>query len=384
MTGIRLLTFRGVPIRLHATAIFLALIVVVTVVPAARGTMTRLTVAIGVIVIVFVSILLHELGHVYAGQAFGIGTEEVTLWGLGGMAKLEHAPETPASEICVSIAGPAVSIALGVIGLLVWNAYYRPPFGPNLPQATSAASILAYQAWYWNLLIGAFNLLPGPPLDGGGVVRGIALVFTRDRTRSIRVSGYIGIAAAAGAVVLALTDLTNPEYDLMLFFAALLLMFGSVQAARTRAGAPVAARQVTPSTNGESSVDSPPSLAVSPAQAATIGRAQAVAARYGSDVVGSEHLLIALAADARPPLSLVFERDGITVTGIASQLPVMDGSKTNAPPLSVAVTNTVRAAAVNGAGDIDLFLAIAPGCEAERIIARLGADLAAMQYALRR
>ncbi|WP_276280286.1 CBS domain-containing protein [Halorussus caseinilyticus] len=112
----------------------------------------------------FVGVVLHELGHSLVAMRFGFPIESITLWIFGGIARLTEQPEDWKQEFSIAIAGPAVSIALGVVsylGLLV------------VPDGLPTVKFLLGYLALMNLTLAAFNLLPGFPMDGGRVLRAL-------------------------------------------------------------------------------------------------------------------------------------------------------------------------------------------------------------------
>jgi stage IV sporulation protein FB len=148
----------GIPIRLHWT--FLALFLFVALqVQAPLAPLIYLTV-------LFLCVLLHELGHSLVARTFGIRVVDITFWPLGGMARLTSIPEVPRIEALVSIAGPAVNFLLAGLGLVavVWSL----PWNAGLAQS---ATDLAGTFVDINLMLGLFNLVPAFPMDGGRILR---------------------------------------------------------------------------------------------------------------------------------------------------------------------------------------------------------------------
>ncbi len=141
---------------------------------------------------VFGSILVHELGHAFLGRANGLGHIDITLHGFGGFTRFER-PPAPRQGLVVTFAGPAASLLLGVVALVAsWF------LGPGLPDllATNAARI--------NLFWGVFNLLPMYPLDGGLLTwHGLSLVIPRARALqwAARVGVLVAVAVGTYAVV---------------------------------------------------------------------------------------------------------------------------------------------------------------------------------------
>lgn len=174
----------GVPVFLDGSFAFLLLILALNVGLLALG----LTLAL----ILAVSIVAHELGHVLAAAAFGYRTRDITISLLGGCASLIALPKKAWKEFVTAIAGPAVSILLWVLGTVL---LYVVPGGLFY-------ALIDYFA-YTNLLLGLFNLLPGFPMDGGRVCRSVLQLFvTREQATFAAM-----IVGRVFAVLLALSGL---------------------------------------------------------------------------------------------------------------------------------------------------------------------------------
>jgi Zn-dependent protease/CBS domain-containing protein len=132
--------------------------------------------------LLFGSVLAHELGHSFAALRQGIGVHSITLFLFGGLAALEKESDTPRGAFTVAIAGPAVSWALFV--LLFSANWLLPLSGP----AAAIVSLLAYI----NLALGTFNLLPGLPLDGGNVVKALVWKVTGNPYKGLAFASRIG------------------------------------------------------------------------------------------------------------------------------------------------------------------------------------------------
>lgn len=134
--------------------------------------------------LLFASILLHELGHSLVARRNGVEIEEIDLWLLGGVARMAGYPKTAGAELRFAIAGPAVTLAIALFfGVL---ALALPDSAPAALQA-----VVEYQAFV-NLSILVFNLLPAFPLDGGRVARALIWGRSGDITRATRLAASIG------------------------------------------------------------------------------------------------------------------------------------------------------------------------------------------------
>ncbi len=116
----------------------------------------------------FVGVVLHELGHSLVARRYDVEISAITLWLFGGVAQLERMPEDWRQELYVALAGPVVSVLLGVGSFLVFLSV--PADGSTVLAA--ARFLLGYLA-VMNIALAAFNLLPGFPMDGGRVLRAL-------------------------------------------------------------------------------------------------------------------------------------------------------------------------------------------------------------------
>ncbi|MFN0007340.1 MAG: site-2 protease family protein [Planctomycetota bacterium] len=147
----------GITIRVHVLLLVLAGFIVF-----GSGQGVQSAVLLGMI---FGIILLHELAHSLVAMHFGLRVVDITLWPLGGMARMSQMPESSRIESLIAIAGPALNFVLAGIGLpfLLWT-WTSETASPFMTQ-------LAVSFVWGNLLLGGFNLLPAFPMDGGRVLR---------------------------------------------------------------------------------------------------------------------------------------------------------------------------------------------------------------------
>jgi Zn-dependent protease len=133
-------------------------------------------------ILLFVSVLLHELGHSVVAQRYNIPVKSITLFIFGGLAQIGSEPPRATAEFWIAIAGPLVSFALGGI------------FGVMERSIQSAAPLFALAKYlaYINATLGLFNLIPGFPLDGGRVLRAILWGVTRSLRKATIIAANVG------------------------------------------------------------------------------------------------------------------------------------------------------------------------------------------------
>ncbi len=145
------------------------------------------------------SLIGHELGHALTARRHGIEVEGITLWLLGGFARLSRQPQSPGAEFWVAIAGPAANVLMaGGFGLgAVAATRYEAP---------ELIRVVLFWLVVANLLLAVSNLLPGAPLDGGRVLTAIIWKRTGDADLARLRSARLGLAIGAGVVVLGLLE----------------------------------------------------------------------------------------------------------------------------------------------------------------------------------
>ncbi|MGI9645811.1 MAG: site-2 protease family protein [Ilumatobacteraceae bacterium] len=164
--------YAGIPVRAHWSMAVIAVLF---------G--TNLAVALGVVpgilamVAFFLSILAHEFGHALVARRYGVETEGIDLWALGGVARLDRESPTPRADALIALAGPAVSVLLGVAA-----------FG----LAVGVRSEVLAWVGLVNIALALFNMLPGAPLDGGRVLRAWRWHRTGSKYRAMRDAGNAG------------------------------------------------------------------------------------------------------------------------------------------------------------------------------------------------
>ncbi|PSP98215.1 metalloprotease [Halobacteriales archaeon QS_5_70_17] len=136
----------------------------------------------------FASVLLHELGHSLVAMRYGFPIASITLWIFGGIAQFSEMPEDWKRELAIALAGPVVSVALGI---LFWIALFvLPPASAGGAAVGAALFVVGYLA-VANVALAAFNLLPAFPMDGGRVLRAL-LSRNRPYARATKLAAEVG------------------------------------------------------------------------------------------------------------------------------------------------------------------------------------------------
>ncbi|MFN7560200.1 MAG: site-2 protease family protein [Prosthecobacter sp.] len=171
--------------------------------------------------LLFLCVLLHEYGHALMARRFGVGTRDITLLPIGGVARLERIPEKPSQELLVALAGPAVNvvIALGLAAWLTLAQAWEPVSALGSAEGGIIERLLAV-----NIGLVLFNLLPAFPMDGGRVLRAV-LAMKMDYARATSIAATVGKGMA---IVFAAWGLF---YNPMLLLIAVFVWSGAAQEA---------------------------------------------------------------------------------------------------------------------------------------------------------
>jgi Zn-dependent protease len=218
-SSLKIATFFGIEVRIHVTfLLFLAWIwfssyQVEGSSGAAKGVLF--------ILILFACVLLHEFGHAFAARAFGIRTPDITLYAIGGVARLNRIPDKPWQELIVAIAGPLVNVVIAAI--LIFGIHVTAGLqqiehleSPRIEMLAKVASV--------NVMLVLFNLIPAFPMDGGRVLRAL-LAMVMPYTQATQIAARIGQGLAVVFAVFGF--LGNP----ILIFIAIFIFVGAQQEA---------------------------------------------------------------------------------------------------------------------------------------------------------
>jgi Zn-dependent protease/CBS domain-containing protein len=148
---------------------------------------TRYLAAAAFVILLYVSVLIHELSHSVVARGYGLPVRRIVLWPLGGVSEIDREAPTPGREFAIAAAGPALSLVLGGIG---WGLYQVVN--------TGIVGALIWQLMFANIIVGLFNLLPGLPLDGGRMLRAVIWLVTRKPNTATIAAAWTGRVLALG------------------------------------------------------------------------------------------------------------------------------------------------------------------------------------------
>ena len=231
--SVRLGTIAGAPVRLSWSWLLIAAVITLAFGPQIQRALPAIGsvaygVALGYAVLLALSVLVHEAAHALTGRAFGQRTEEIALTLWGGHTQFRSPSARPLDTVLTAMAGPAANLVLAGLAHLAARAVP----GPSVP-----ALLLEVTVWA-NLLLAAFNALPGTPLDGGRMVESAVWAATGSRARGVEAAGWAGRVVAVGvlAAVLGPPILAGRAPDLFVVvlaaWVALSLWRGAADAVR--------------------------------------------------------------------------------------------------------------------------------------------------------
>lgn len=203
----------GTAVRIHVT--FLLFLAWIWVAYYQRGGAGAAWEGVAFVALLFLCVLLHEFGHIFAARRYGVKTPEVTLWPFGGIARLERIPEKPSEELIVALAGPAVNVVIAAV-LLVFlggNVGVKHIEAIENPQVSLLAKLAAA-----NIFLVVFNLIPAFPMDGGRVLRAL-LAMKMSHAQATQMAASIGQGLAIGLGVLGIFG--NPMLIIIAVFVFL-------------------------------------------------------------------------------------------------------------------------------------------------------------------
>jgi len=212
--------FFGIDVSIHAT-FWLLLVFVGWSHWLQTQTAAGVIEGVAFVLTIFLCVLLHEYGHALTARRYGIGTKDIILLPIGGVARLEKIPDKPIQEFWVALAGPAVNvvIAAALLGWLMVSRTLAPA-----EQVTVTGGPFLERLLVTNVFLVVFNLLPAFPMDGGRVLRAL-LAMKLDYVRATRIAALLGQAVAVVFGIIGL--FSNP----LLILVAVFVWVGASQEA---------------------------------------------------------------------------------------------------------------------------------------------------------
>lgn len=191
--GVRLGTIAAIPLRVHFSWLIALFLMTSSLSVELAPTAGRASPVLALVtaLVLFASLVAHELGHALVARARGVGVTAITLFVFGGVASLETEPKRARDELAIAVAGPLVSVVLGASALLLAHAGLPPILAAPL-------------GWLGRVNVGIaiFNLLPGFPLDGGRILRSVLWALRKDAYRATIGATRVGRGIAYGLVTL--------------------------------------------------------------------------------------------------------------------------------------------------------------------------------------
>ena len=193
--SLKLITVRGIEIKVHITFVLILVWAAYTWSQSTGAGFGGALFGVLAMLLLFLSVTLHELGHSFVALKFGVEVKDIILTPLGGLAQMEEIPENPSQELRMAIAGPMVNLIIAALLVLLGSLLnvralvsleeFAASFGD-----VSWAGMLVYLTMA-NLTLALFNLIPAFPMDGGRVLRSLLAMFM-DRTRATRIAAIVG------------------------------------------------------------------------------------------------------------------------------------------------------------------------------------------------
>ena len=233
-SGFKLLRVLGIPIYVNYTWFIVFSLVVYTLAVSYfpyfgpyYEPVIRWMMAFVAAIMLFSSILLHELSHSYVAQRQGIRIKSITLFIFGGIAQMVGESRTPSGEMKIAAAGPALSLFLsGIFWFIV--------FVLKRDMATSPVLAISYFLASTNMMLAVFNLIPGFPLDGGRMLRAFIWKRTNNLNKATLITSRIGKGFAILLIILGLWDILQGVFisGLWLIFVGMFLQQAADQGYR--------------------------------------------------------------------------------------------------------------------------------------------------------
>lgn len=303
----------GIPVYISPYWLVFAVVLVVLYAngleTAITGTRDRYIVAAAFVLLLYVSVLVHELAHCVVALRFGLPVRRVLLYPLGGYSEIEQEPATPSREALISAAGPAVSLVLAGAGYELAKVVAH-----GLPH------LLIAQLFWANLIVGLFNLLPGLPLDGGRIFRAGVWKITGNQTSATVAAAWAGRVLAIAVVGVAIFgQRTSAGSFLNVYWLWLLVIAGFIWIQSTQAIRAARIRERLPAVSARALVRQAIPISANLPLAEAIRRAQEAGAR-ALVIVDHENSPIAIVSEAAVQATPEERRPWIEVGSLARSI----------------------------------------------------------------
>lgn len=302
----------GIPVYISPYWLVFAVVLVIIYAtgPEANlaSTQSSYIVAAAFVFLLYASVLVHELAHCVVARGFGLPVRRVLLYPLGGYSEIEQEPGSPGREALISVAGPAVSLAIAGFGYLIAKAI--PP---------GLVHQLVAQLFFANLIVGFFNLLPGLPLDGGRIFRAGVWKVTGRQMIATMTAAWAGRVLAILLVGLALASQVRRHSFLNPYWLWLLVIGGFIWIQSTQAIRAARIRERLPAVSARTLARHAIPVAANLPLAEAVRRAQAAGAR-GLVIVDHEGTPTALVSESAVQATPDERRPWIEVGSLARTL----------------------------------------------------------------
>ncbi len=302
----------GIPVYISPYWLVFAVVLVVMYANSAEqnlaSTQSRYLVAAAFVVLLYASVLVHELAHCVVARGFGLPVRRVLLYPLGGYSEIEQEPGSPGREALISGAGPAISLVIAGLGYLLAKVI---PHG--------LGHQLIAQLFFANLVVGIFNLLPGLPLDGGRIFRAGVWKITGRPAAATIAAAWAGRVLAIALVGFALFGQRSAGSFVSLYWLWLLVIAGFIWIQSTQAIRAAKIRERLPMVSARSLSRKAIPVASSVPLSEAVRRAQAAGAR-ALVIVDHESTPTALVSEAAVLATPEERRPWIEVGSLARSL----------------------------------------------------------------
>jgi Zn-dependent protease len=180
-------TFAGIDVFVHATFLLLVGWVGYSY-WLEHGTWAKVVEGIAFILALFLCVVLHEYGHALTARKYGIKTRDITLYPIGGVARLERLPDKPIEELWVALMGPAVNL---IIAAILFTILYLSGGPTSMTNLTLTSGSFLARLMTVNISLVLFNLIPAFPMDGGRVLRAL-LAMRLEYVRATQIAANVG------------------------------------------------------------------------------------------------------------------------------------------------------------------------------------------------